>query len=92
MKIGVETGSLMNYVLADSGPEPKVGMGATVLHWSDRSAGTIIKVTKNTFVVQEDKATRTDDNGMSESQSYDFVPDPNGATYTFRRTKRGWRS
>ena len=38
-------GSLVNLVLDGSKPhEPEVGMGATILYWSDRSAATIMKV------------------------------------------------
>lgn len=93
MKLGSETGSLMNHVMTTSGQaEPKVGDGATICMWSDRHACTIIKVTRCTVTVQEDKAIRTDTNGMSESQTYSYEPDPNGATYVFRKTKSGWKS
>lgn len=47
MKLGTQTGSLVNrlYSRATIGqPKPKVGMGATVLGWTDRTACTITKV------------------------------------------------
>ena len=92
MRLGTDTGSLMNHVMSNAQtPAPKVGDGATVLHWTDRVAGTIIEVADdgNSFVVQDDKVTRTDTNGLSEAQSYDYAPDPDGGKTTFRRVKRG---
>ncbi len=88
----METGSLFNALMSGTEqPEPVVGMGATITRWTDRSAGTIIKVTKATITVREDIATRVDTNGMSEVQEYLYATDPEGRTYTFRKTKRGWR-
>jgi hypothetical protein len=92
MKLGTQTASLTNHILARSvigQPEPVIGMGATTLHWTDRHAATIIHVGAKLIVVQIDKATRTDSNGMSESQSYSYERNPNGAKYTFRRDKNG---
>lgn len=71
--------------------EPRVGMGATIQAYSDSYACTIIQVLYNSkrLVLQEDKATRTDNNGMSESQSYDYSPDPNGKVYFATKRKDG---
>ena len=69
-------------------PEPEVGMGATILMYSDRHAATITKVEthKNTILieVQEDHSKRTDNNGMSECQSYSYTPNPKGSKSLFR--------
>lgn len=93
MKAGIETGSLMNHIYSTPTEQaPEVGMGATVLCWTDRHAGTIIKVTPAQIHVQHDIATRVDKNGMSESQQYEYAPDPNGRVDVFRMTKRGWRN
>lgn len=76
-------------------PEPTVGMGCTLCHWTDRDAATVIEVMKNkagkvTKVrVQADKAHRQDKNGMSESQSYVFEIDPNGKILEFTLRKNG---
>lgn len=61
---------------------PEVGMGVTVSVGSDRYPGTIIQVTQNgkRIVFQYDDYKRTDNNGMSESQTYEFTPNPNGKT------------
>ena len=70
---------------------PEVGMGATINYWSDRHPGTIIQVTRNykRIVIQEDIATRIDNNGMSESQKYTYQPDPNGVIYIATLRKDG---
>lgn len=90
MKLGTETGSLMNYLLA-GGNQPAVGMGATILMWTDRKAGTIVKITPTQIHVQEDSVRRIDKNGMSESQEYSYQPNPHGSIHIFRKTKRGYR-
>ena len=73
-------------------PEPEVRMGATVLWYSDREAGTItavFKVGNTTYVkVQQDTFERIDKNGHSENQSYVFTPDPNGREFVFRRNDK----
>jgi len=70
---------------------PMIGMGATIHIGSDSHPATVIQVTNNgkRVVVQEDNATRTDSNGMSESQSYTYEPDPNGAIYIATLRKDG---
>lgn len=63
---------------------PVVGMGATIQHWSDRTPATVITVSPSSkkIVLQEDKATRTDQNGMSEVQEYSYQTDSDGTLYT----------
>jgi hypothetical protein len=100
MKLGSETGSLINHLTSRATlgqPEPELGMGITFLSWTDRHAGTIHDIrTKNgrvfEFDASYDKAVRTDGNGMSESQSYDFTPRPEAPRTTYRRDRSGqWR-
>lgn len=75
---------------------PEVGMGCTEILWSDRHAFTVIEVTKSRdgvirrCKVQADKAIRTDNNGMSDCQSYRFERDPNGGILELKLTKKGW--
>lgn len=96
MRLGIDTGSLTNYLIADVvAGELEVGAGATVLSWTDRFPATVIKVEekgKSVYVtVQYDKYKRIDLNGMSESQSYEYTRDPEGATRVFRSTNgKGW--
>jgi hypothetical protein len=93
MKAGTETGSLVNHVMSANAVKPEVGMGCTILHWTDRSAGTVVEVSKSgkTVKVQGDKITRIDKNGMSECQDYMYERDETAGIQTFRLTKRGWR-
>ena len=75
--------------LADFRITPEVGMGATICYATDRYPATVVAVSKSgkQVTVQEDSFFRTDDNGMSDCQSYDYERNPNGtlATYTLRR-------
>jgi hypothetical protein len=91
MKLGTEAGSLVNHVLSGYNDDPAVGMGATILMWSDRSPATIIEVNqkKRYIVIQEDNAKRVDNNGMSEAQTYEYSPDPEGAKRFYRKMKNG---
>lgn len=90
-KLGKQTGSVINFFMgnATTGTEPEVGVGVTLLSWTDRTAGTIIAATPNVIVVQEDAAKRLDSNGMSESQHYEFSPDPSGRISVFTKRRNG---
>ena len=70
-------------------PNPQVGMGATILMYSDRHAATVVAVKGKSVFVVEDIATRTDKNGMSETQEYSYAPNPNGPTEEFTLRKNG---
>lgn len=72
--------------------KPEVGMGATHIMWTDRHAYTVISVSLSgkKCIVQRDKAKRTDNNGMSESQGYLFEPDPDGKTHEIKLGKDGY--
>lgn len=94
MQIGTQTNSLVNNIygrMTKGAPDPKVGMGATILLWTDRNAATVIFVDEKMRIVtvQADKATRIDKNGMSEMQEYEYEQDLDGSLYTFRRNKVG---
>jgi hypothetical protein len=90
MKLGRDTGSVVNHIYSRSSLTPEVGMGATILSWSDRSACTVIGWNGRLLTVQKDRAIRTDKNGMSECQTYQYERDPDGAIYTFKLTSKGW--
>ena len=69
----------------------KVGDGATICLWSDRHAGTIIKVTKSTITVQRDKAT-LDPNWKPEWVAGGFAghcTNQDDQTYTYERDLKG---
>jgi hypothetical protein len=81
----MRTGSALHHITPDAKGSTlaQVGDGATILAWTDRYAGTVVKTTPRSIVVREDNATRSDSNGMSESQSYDYSPNPDGREWTF---------
>lgn len=67
----------------------KIGDGATICWYSDRTPVTIIEIGKNYVKVQEDTATRIDNNGMSDTQEYKYEKDINGVVHTFKKTRKG---
>lgn len=100
MKLGTETGSLTNHIMSRAvigQPTAAIGMGATVLCWTDRHAGTIQRVDSwaragkavTHVAVQEDWSFRTDKNGMSECQDYSYQPNPTGSWTYFQSTDGG---
>lgn len=79
----------------------KVGDGATICYWSDREAGTIVKVTRKSITIQRDKATLSPDfkpefipGGFAgtvinqHEQSYTYEPDPSGRKMTFHWSEK----
>jgi hypothetical protein len=92
MHLGTQTASFVNNLyshMTKDAPTPEVGMGATILMWTDRQAATVTAVEGNIITVQEDTVTRIDDNGMSDMQEYRCEPNVNGCVYNFRMNKDG---
>lgn len=100
LRLGTQTGSVINHIESrDASAQPAVGMGATRLGWSDRHPYTVIEVLLfksgakagqvRAVCVQEDNATRTDKNGMSDSQSYEYTPNPDAPVEVYRACKGG---
>lgn len=91
----MEFGSLNNLLYSKvKAPIPEVGMGATMLSWTDRHPYTIIEVSKSgkRIKVQSDSWERTDKNGLSEHQEYKYISDPNGSIEELSLRKDGsWR-
>lgn len=92
LKLGGGTGNVFNHLdsrAVRGEPAPYIGMGATILHWTDRSACTIVKIEtirKVTYITtQDDNAVRIDKNGMSESQNYEYLPDFHGRIRVFKK-------
>lgn len=95
LALGTQTNSVTNYLMSGTNgqPVPEVGMGITILGWTDRRPGTITRVSKSgkVFWFKEDNAVRTDQNGMSESQTYEFSENPDAGEERANLTKRGWK-
>lgn len=95
MRLGTETGSLVNHLMSgQKATLPEVGEAATLLSYSDRSPGTVIETFKSGkfdfIVVQEDNYKRIDNNGMSEDQEYEYSRNPDGCTSTWRLNGERW--
>lgn len=56
---------------------PSAGIECTIYHYSDRSTGTVERVSESgkTCWIRPDLVSRSDTNGMSESQRYLYTPD-----------------
>ena len=86
-------GSLINRLQEHmvGSPNPTVGMGVTMTSYSDRWPGTITEVKKVgkglLITVQSDNAKRIDNRGVSESQEYEYTPNPEGATYLYKQAE-----
>jgi hypothetical protein len=94
VQLGKTTGSLVNALYAlESVKVPNIGDGATILSWTDRDPATVIDVEeKGKYIyvtTQDDDFRRVDNNGISEEQSYLFIPDPGGSIRHWRITQRG---
>ena len=91
MKLGTETGSLMNHLRSNNPTPPVVGKGATELMWTDREAYFVNWVSEDgkTCHIEYASATRTDDNGMSEVQHYKY--EPSGHIIELRYLWGAWR-
>lgn len=87
------TGSLINELMenASQSLQPEVGMGATLVSWSDRHAGTIASVSRTGHQIlwQRDRAIRMDERGMTDAQEYRYERDANAAFETFTRRRDG---
>lgn len=85
-------GSLINTLMENAHEvTPEVGMGATILLWSDRHAATIVGIERKgkKLLVQRDKAIRTDKLGMSDAQAYTYERDEDADTEAFTLRKNG---
>jgi hypothetical protein len=98
LRVGTETGSLVNHVSSMQGPDMVdlvvIGDGATILRWTDRTPATVVQIRagkRPVIVIQEDRATRIDANGMSERQEYLYERNPDGATHEVSYRKGAWR-
>lgn len=94
MKLGSETGSLVNHLMStSSNDEPTVGTPATLLSWSDRAAATVTDVfVKNGRTIVEvtyDLSTVVRGSSVDGSAEYRYERDPSGSVRYFRREKTG---
>ena len=70
--------------------ELNVGSGVTLNYYSDETPATVIEIDpKGKWVkVQEDRAIRIDNNGISDCQDYEYERNEKGRVHTFYKTRR----
>lgn len=87
-------GSLINRLEENNNycEEIKVGTYATQYMYTDRHAYEVTEVIDqgHVFIRQLD-AVRADNNGMSESQSYNYISNESNPEYELKLTKYGWK-
>jgi hypothetical protein len=95
MKLGSDTGSLVNHIQSRATigqPVPEVGMGATILGWTDRYPATIIDVQiikgRVYVTVQEDHAKMISGDYYNPGE-YEFTRNPAASFQTWRTTENG---
>ena len=88
----MKSGSLVNNLLASMSNAPQIGMGATLLSYTDRNPATVVgwDMVKAIVTVQEDDYKRIDKNGLSESQEYEYTQNTSNYKVSFKWTKKGW--
>lgn len=96
LKAGTQTGSLINHLqsrMVKGQPVPEVGMGATLLGWTDRSPATIIKVEEAGkflyITVRSDFARVVSGSAHDGSAEYEYSPNPEGYEQIFRIKEGG---
>ena len=74
MKLGINTGSLINHLYSKNMTVPEVGKGATLLRWTDREAYEVLEVSPDLkkVIIQRYKTKRIDNNGMGDVQEYEY--------------------
>lgn len=98
MQVGTQTASLVNHLYSRSTigqPKPTVGMGVTILGWTDRYAGTIHKVSElcGKTWLYEIEVTRDDAKVISGSvfdgsAKYEYTSRPDGGVWLFRFNRK----
>lgn len=89
MKLGTETASLVNHLYSRTAePEPVVGMGATLIMYTDRHAYSVVSWDGKILGVTQDIISRVDSNGMSDSQDYAYVTNHNASPEYYKKDKK----
>lgn len=100
MKLGTQTASVINHLYARAvigQPEPKAGMGATILMWTDRHAATVFRVFKAGAAVivetRDDKEVVISGSSHDGSAEWGYKTNVRGSVRHFRRASNGtWQS
>jgi len=98
LKLGSATGSIVNHLHSRGvigEPTPEVGMGATLLAWTDRYAATIHAVKELTsklwsleIEVSRDDAKVVAGSCLDGSAEYEFTSRPGATRTTYRKDRK----
>lgn len=100
----MRTGSLVNEVMSDiQKSDPKIGDGATLLHWSDRTAATVVAIRRymkgpkkgqlRELIIQEDEARLISGSEQDGSARYEYSANPDGIEHVLTKNRQGaWRT
>jgi hypothetical protein len=71
--------------------EPEIGMGATIMMWSDRHACTIVQITHNNkrIVIQRDTVVKVADPNHPDQFQYEYQANPEGEILYASKRKDG---
>jgi hypothetical protein len=71
--------------------EPEIGMGATIVMWSDRLACTIVQITHGgkRIVIQRDTISWIPNPSAPSSPIFQYSPNPQGGIYHATKRKDG---
>lgn len=91
LKAGTQTASLINHLYSGSiSPIPTVGMGATILSWTDRHAATIVEVVSHRKIAIIEDNAEAKHKGMTDSQEWELTPGTGGKQYFTLRVNGTW--
>lgn len=82
LKLGKQTGSFFNHVMSNNRSTPDPAKGATILHWTDRTAVFVNSVSEDgkRCVIEYPECKRIDGLGMSDHQDYEYLRKENAVT------------
>ena len=94
-KLGTQTGSFINWMMSSNSSMPQIGMGATELHWSDRTPWEVIDIANDGKKVtirsmSHDALQNASEIGMGH-QAWDIQPNPNGEVRILEWKWNAWR-
>lgn len=74
LKIGTQTGSVINWMMSANATLPEVGKGATILSWTDRHAYEVVSVSDdcNTVEIKRCLVKALKCNAFTEDQEWDY--------------------
>lgn len=86
--------SITNEIIGGFVGDIKVGAGATLLGYSDRYPATIIEISGDKIIIQEDNYKRVGKIEMSESQDYEYSPNEHGIKHSviYKKNKKRYET